>query len=353
MKEKIFSALLLFSIVFSNHSYAQNKIDRSKIKKPSKLFRSSKILPLKISFSIKDIKKNTNDSTYIKTVISYKDKEGNWQKIDASLRRRGNFRLKKCYFPPLKIKIKKADRKGTLFKGNKQLKLVLPCMLNKEMNDYIINEFMAYKLYESISPYHFKTRIVAISFTEIKKNKTKEFQIKGILIEDISNVAKRNNGKVFKRRMNPMSQESKTSVQNAFFQYMIANTDFSTAFNHNQKLIYVDKKLRPIPYDFDMSGLVNSSYAVVSVINDKPLPISSVRERIYRGFKRDYSVIQKVRNDILNNKARLLKTVEKLQPLFKFPKNYTSSKYFINSFFGVLQNDVRFKKEIIDRLRTK
>jgi len=95
-----------------------------------------------------------------------------------------------------------------------------------------------------------------------------------------------------------MNQDAVTSVQNAFFQFMIANTYFSTAYNHNQKLLYFNKKLITLPYDFDMSGLVNSSSSVVSVINNKPLPINSVRDRFYRGFKRDITIIQQVKKRI-------------------------------------------------------
>ena len=36
---------------------------------------------------------------------------------------------------------------------------------------------------------------------------------------------------------------------------MIGNTDFSQAYSHNVKLLYIDEQMLPIPYDFDMAGL--------------------------------------------------------------------------------------------------
>ena len=33
--------------------------------------------------------------------------------------------------------------------------------------------------------------------------------------------------------------------------------DFSTAYQHNGKLLYSEKKIIPLPYDFDMSGFIN------------------------------------------------------------------------------------------------
>ena len=39
-----------------------------------------------------------------------------------------------------------------------------------------------------------------------------------------------------------------TSVQNSLFQFMIGNTDYSV-ISHNGKLLYIDKKIHPLPYD--------------------------------------------------------------------------------------------------------
>jgi hypothetical protein len=107
------------------------------------------------------------------------------------LKGRGNFRLRECYFPPLWIKIKKSESKGILFEGNKKLKLVLPCYTQRDNSDLILKEYLCYKLYEEITPYAFRTRLVNIDLTELRGKKEKKFQVKGILIEDLDKVAKR------------------------------------------------------------------------------------------------------------------------------------------------------------------
>ena len=45
------------------------------------------------------------------------------------------------------MKIKKDQTAGTIFEGNKTMKLVLPCKLESENNDNILQEFIAYKIY--------------------------------------------------------------------------------------------------------------------------------------------------------------------------------------------------------------
>ena len=353
MKKQIFYLFLLTYFLIINNSYTQDTKNSKNIEKVSKLFRSQEILPLKLSYSNKDIKRNTNDSTYIKTDLSYKQEDGTWKIMEVELRARGNNRLENCYFPPIKIKIKKSVAKETLFKGNKKLKLVLPCLRQKGMNDNVIKEGMAYKLYEIISPYHFKTRMVTIDFTETRGKKTIDHKLKGFLIEDDKKVANRHNGKVLKRFIHPLGQDAITSVQNAFFQYMIANTDYSTAYQHNEKLFFIDKRLIPVPFDFDMCGLVDASYAVVSQIQDQQLDITEVTQRMYRGFKRDAKYFQQVRKEFLNNKTQILDIVDSFESKFDNPKEFLNAKYFISGFFKIMDNDDLFRKKIISKARTK
>ena len=137
--------------------------------------------------------------------------------------------------------------------------------------------------------------MVDIEFTEVKKKKTIVHKLKGFLIEDDKRVADRFEGKSFERYIHPKAMDDMTSVQNSMFQYLIGNTDFSVAYQHNGKLLYIDKKIYPLPYDFDLCGLVDASYAIV---NSK-LGIESVKDRKYRGFKREESLVEEVRDCLL------------------------------------------------------
>jgi len=64
MKYQIACIFLFLFCLISNNSYAQEKNQSSEPKPVTKLFRSQETLPLKLSFSNKEIKKKTNDSTY-------------------------------------------------------------------------------------------------------------------------------------------------------------------------------------------------------------------------------------------------------------------------------------------------
>ena len=312
------------------------------------LFNDQIPLKIKLSYSNDVIRSETDDTTYVKTNMSFWH-DDKWNDLEVSLRARGNFRRSKCYFPPIKMKIKKSKAEGTLFEGNKNLKLVVPCLLQKEKNDNIIQEFIAYKLYEKISPFHFQTRIVEIEFVEIKKRKTLMHQLKGFLIEDDKRVADRFEGKSFERYIHPKAMDDITSIQNSMFQFMIGNTDFSVAYQHNGKLLYANKKIYPLPYDFDLCGLVDASYAIVN----SNLGISSVKERKYRGFKRDESLVQDVRDQLLSKKSQFFQIINDQEPLFELASEFESTKTYLSSFFEILENDKQFSRVVIQNMRTK
>ncbi len=340
--------LLIYSPV-SLLSQASEAVDRE----TTRLFLEQDILPIRLGFSNKEMKKETNDSTYIFTALHFSD-QGEWDSLDVRIRARGNYRRAHCYFPPLKVKIKKSEAKETLFKGNKELKLVMPCVQSSNTHDNIVKEYMAYKLFEVISPYHFKTRMADIEFTEFRGKKNKVHKVKGFLIEDIDKVAERANARKMKRVVHPLEQDDLASVQNDFFQFMIGNTDFSTAYQHNQKLIFTaDFKTIPIPYDFDMSGLVDASYAVVSQVGGEVLGIESVTDRLYRGFERDESVFQAVRQQYLKLKPEIFRAIDDLKVQFENEKEFGIARNFIDDFFTILENDSQFNSQILRKTRTK
>ena len=90
----------------------------------------------------------------------YKAENDDWNSLEMKIRARGNFRRKNCYFIPLKLKLEKAETKGTMFKGQKKLKMVLPCLNESSKDDNVLKEYIIYKMFEVVSPYYFKTRML-------------------------------------------------------------------------------------------------------------------------------------------------------------------------------------------------
>jgi hypothetical protein len=313
------------------------------------VFQNQQPLALSMSFSIKDVKKNTVDSIYIPSVLKFKNEQGVTDSIPIEIRARGNFRRANCFFPPLRLKMKKKDADKTIFVGNKSFKLVLPCQTVKSGNDLIMKEYLCYKLLEPLTPYYFHTRLVDVTLTDKSGKQPKTYNVKAFLIEDDDLIAHRFNGKVIEQQIHPMTLNDTASVVNDLFQYLVANTDWSAAGQHNTKIIQVPptKKI-PLAYDFDMAGLVNAPYATVN----ETLSISSVQERLYRGFCRNEATVQFVRSEYLRHENDLMKVISDHQSYFT-EKDYTGINKFVGEFYATMKNDKRFKDAIITGCRTK
>ena len=346
--------VLALQLLAAQIAWAQVEVgEKSNIGSVAPLFQDQVPLTLQLRFSLKDLKENTNDSTYITSNLVFQNKESSWDSLKIKLRARGNLRRKICYYAPLKVKLKKKATQGTLFEGTTKLKLVLPCMLEKDNDDLVVKEYMAYKLYELISPYHYKTRLANIEFEEEKRSRTKSHKLKAILLEDIDRVAQRHNGQVMTRKVHPLQQDDLSSIQCSFFEYLIGNTDYSTKGEHNQKLVYIDKKYVSIPYDFDMSGLVNASYAGVSGMENIKGNITMVTQRAYKGYTRDEVLLQEVRQKCISKKEEMFRVIDSLKHYFQSPILFAEAKDFVTDFFEIMESDEKFKKYIVDRTRTK
>ena len=350
---KSHTTLIFLLCLLLGHFVFPQQHNSESFRETTELFKDQEQLSLKLKFSAKNLRENTNDSTYVASMLWYKDANTVWDSMDIKLRARGNFRRDNCYYVPLRIKLKKSEVKGTPFQGNKKLKLVLPCLEGRNGNDYVLKEYLAYKLYEDISPYHFKTRLLELEFLEEKGQRIKKHQIKGFLIEDIDNVAERVNGEQIKRLIHPLQHDATFAVENAFFEYLIGNTDYSARVQHNQRLLFIDNKIIAIPYDFDMSGLVNTHYATVSNIQNIPTQIDYVTERAYKGYMRDEAVLQKVRQTYLDHKEQIFATIESLEMYFQDRTQFLMAKEFIADFFEILENDKKFERNIVNRARDK
>lgn len=314
------------------------------------LFQDQQALQLKLTSSIKDIKKKTNDSTYLPAQLYVRNAAGGWDSIAIEVRARGIFRRKNCYFSPIRIKVKKEAAKGTILEGNKSLKLVMPCENSGDKNELVMKEYVAYKMYEHVSPYHFKTRLANLTFIESDGKKSKTHELVTFLIEDDDLVAKRFNAKIMENlNLHPLRLADTSSVKHDLFQYMISNIDWSTTYLHNAKIMLQGtNRYIPLCYDFDMSGFVNPPYGVPN----EELGQQDIRDRVYRGFCRQEPVVQAGRQHFLKAEPDVMAALARYEKDFS-PRTYSTMKQYIADFFAILKDDNTFKKRIVEGCRRK
>ena len=253
------------------------------IEKPGdELFESNEVLNIKLSGDLRELFNDRNDNAkYHSIILSYTDKDNSLISIPVRSKTRGNFRRKlgDCIYPPIWLDFSENKNLQTsLFKGQVRLKLVMPC----RGDEYVIREYLLYRLYNLITEKSFLARLVRIE-TENVKGKKKTDAFYGILLEEDQQMAKRNHCVLVKRNMLPMQNtEQDAFLKMAVFEYLIGNTDWAVEVQQNIRLLAKDSLgiPAPVPYDFDHAGLVNAPYALPA----EELQMSSVRERRYRGY---------------------------------------------------------------------
>ena len=316
----------------------------------SPLFQTLEPLPLKVSGSIKYTKGNSNDSTYITNQVFFQHPDGRQDSLQYNAKVRGNFRLKTCYFSPLKIQLKPKNAKDTPFAGNKNLKLVLPCQNTSDKNRLILKEYLCYRFYELITPFYFKTRLTAIALTETSKKKPRSYELLGFFVEDNQKVAERNGGKVMKElKLHPKYFDDLNTIRHDFFQFMIGNVDWSSSFQHNSNILKISPaKYVPLAYDFDMAGFVNAAYARE---NAPAMSNGDIKSRIYRGYCREKSLMKSVREEYIKLEPSIFSLLDNYKE--EFPKSeFSEMRQYLEQFFKILNNDTAFESQILNSCRT-
>ena len=137
----------------------------------------------------------------------------------------------------------------------------------------------------------------------------------------------------------------------AIFEYMIGNTDWSVPANHNIKIVHTDSdsmsKPYVVPYDFDFSGLVNTNYSVP----DERLPITDVKQRVYRGFLRSESEINKVLDVFKKQKDSIYAIVNNCNLLW--PASKKNMLGYLDEFFDTIKQPWLVRQTFISNARTE
>lgn len=221
------------------------------------------VVEMTIVTNLDSLLQNRFTDDYSAATFSFEDVAGVEHTYQAKLKARGRFRRKVCDFPPLKLKFSKKDLEAAGLNEMNEMKLVTHCLDDKATSrELILREYLAYKMYNELTPNSLRTQLVKITYRDAKDpgNKIKRW---GFLIEDAEELTYRLGASVCEC-MGKEPNELNTSHERivSLFQYMIGNTDWDIKMLRNVELIKIgDDKLIPVPYDFDFSTLVSAPYA--------------------------------------------------------------------------------------------
>lgn len=333
--------LLIFIFVVCSTSFAFSltklKIDsiNDTILFPPDFFDQTEPLDITLEFDIKKFMKEKSDAEYLPAKLSYFNNERKRIEEEVRIKARGEFRRNHCFFSPFWMNIKETNITEEYFYDINKIKVVTHCKDSKQYNNYLIKEYLAYKILNILTDYSFKVRLLNIKYIDTgRKNKVNNQM--AFMIEPEELLAERLNCYPLKMdKVRYSHTDSFITTTMSIFQYMIGNTDYSVAGRHNVKLLVSkDHKkpwIIPIPYDFDFSGLVNAYYASPS---DK-IYIKNVTERYYIGLCRSDHLYNQVLDLFRDKKEEIFNLIQSFEYLDKKTRKYMLS--YLHDFYEQIE----------------
>jgi len=323
------------------------------------LFSSHEVMELTIPVDFKTLcrPRETKDCDYTPTVLEYEDGQGQTQSLDIALKIRGGWRslTKNCSAPLLFIRFNERDTAGTPFQGQSLLPLTTHCGQGLSLEasrvrqrkttweQYLLREFLAHRLYNVITDVSLNARLVRMTYPNPEKPSRRVVNY-AFFTEHFQSVAKRNGDEQLPRgSFDHEKLDARGAAVLALFQYMIGNTDWSIVRERNVTLLQDSSGSQlPLPYDFDMSGLVDAHYAGPA----PTLPIDEVRDRYYLGFCHPDTDWDALFAFYLARQEDIMSMVGEIPALNK--QGGRMLRRFLMRFFETLQSNETRQKKIVN-----
>ena len=311
-----------------------------------RLFKETEPLAFTLTADFNAINKdrNPNSTRRFPAVLTVASDKGP-QDIQVKLGTRGHFRLmaRNCDFVPLRVEFPRDEIAGTPFDGQTNLKLGTHCRGDKAYDNYTLREYLTYRLFNMVTPLSFRARLARTTYVEEKNKKTIATRY-AIFIEHENEVARRFGGRVVELpRIVFKDLDAPTLNRMMLFEYMIGNTDFSIWALHNVRIVQdKNRTLYPVPYDFDLSGLVHAPYAVP----DPRIGIRSVLDRLYRGPCRSVDDLETTTESFRARHGDMMTLLESMRDLEPLARG--EAKEYLESFFRMVDKPNAVKKQFVD-----
>lgn len=265
----------------------------------------------------------------------------------VAVRTRGKSRVELCNFPPLRLNFSSDHAEGTVFAGLDKLKLVTHCRRSGDYQKNVIEEYAAYRIMNVLTDVSLRVRLLRVGYVDTEKpGRDPDVHFAFIIEADESLVARLGASMLNVPHVTKGMFNAEHAALGFVFQYLIGNTDWSFVrvlddehCCHNGKLISIGEQSYYLPYDFDMSGLVDARHA-------RPNPrlkLKSVTVRRYRGYCTDQAILRGAIRAVLRQREPILDVIAGLPGLHR--KEIASRTRYLQKFFDRAADEDRLIQE--------
>jgi len=277
--------------------------------------------------------------------------DGEPVEIPIQVKTRGIFRLQSriCPDPPLRLNFPETRPQGTVLDGQDKLKLVTHCRDSDRYEQNLLEEYLAYRIYNQLTDISFRVQLARITYLDTSRKNDPVTRM-AFIIEDEDAMATRLAGQMIET---PVASPDDFVLDQLslmyLFQFMVGNVDWGTGASHNVKILLKDQGYYPIPYDFDWTGLVDAPYAGPNPLTE-PFH-DSVRERLYRGACMpgiDYQGFF----TRFNEERDAIQTLAKNQVGLS-ERNVEWAESYLEGFYAIITNQREAERVIINACRKR
>jgi hypothetical protein len=354
MKINILSCIFLIGILFPFHASAESPA--------MPLFEQQSTLELGLTVNFDKLcrPREMPDCDYSASEITWLDGD-KLHSIPVEIRIRGGWRAQKsnCNVPLLFIRFPEEGTVGTPFAGQSMLPLTTHCGRPSTISSrldttryanyeqYLLKEYLAYRIFNELSDFSLRVRLAKIRYTKPGKSPRGGSHY-AFFTEHFESLAKRHHAELIsKESFNHEALDGHAADVVALYQFMVGNTDWSIVRLRNTIMLQTaDGRQIPVPFDLDMSGLVNAPYA-----GPPPsLPIKEVTDRYYLGYCHPGIDWDDLFEEFLSRQEELVSQADAIDKLYK--REQDSAKHYLNSFFNILQDPKRRDADIIQNCQS-
>ena len=325
----------------------------------SLLFESDEIMEISIPVEFKSICRPHEDSDceFTPTVLNYYDPDGESRSIPVEVKVRGGWRslTRNCSIPLLWVRFDPRQTANSPFDGQRLLPLTTHCGRGLSLDSsqsgasptdweqYLLREYLGHRLYNLLTEISIRARLIEIEYPNPGRP-GRTVRSYAFFTEHFDSVAARNSVKLLPRPgFDYEKLDNRSADVLALFQFMIGNTDWSIVRERNTVLMQNNsEKQVPVPYDFDMSGLVDAHYAGPA----PGLPIDTVQGRYYLGFCHPDVDWGELFQYFRSQRYAVLAMVDKVPGLNW--NNTRQAKKFLEQFFKILSSPSERQKYIVE-----
>ena len=313
------------------------------------LFLSDEVMNITIASDFKNLVKTKGKEEYQHALFQYQMNDTILLTRNIKIKARGKSRKNVCFFPPIQLNFPKKEVHNEQLKEFDKMKMVMDCKRGDIYEQYLLSEFMIYKMLNILTDYSYRVRLIRVTFIDISGKYDTDTQY-AFIIENKKQMAERLNTIALDvKNIRDQYIEKTTLINSYLFQYLIGNTDWSIPGGHNMLLI---KSKDPVltepyvvPFDFDLAGIVNANYAKPNTAAD----ISSVRERYYMGICLPDDQVKAGLQVYLDRKDEIYALYQNSDLLEN--RNKQKTIQYLDEFYEIIEDENRLSNRIFESCR--